>query len=56
MNEGVLISINDEIYNDDWMQYLIEGIPQRYDTKRILVSSQPYNVVNYLMYVLHNQL
>ena len=48
MNEGVLISINDEIYNDDWMQYLIEGIPQRYDTKRILDAYDSMPVYYYI--------
>lgn len=48
MNEAVLISINEIIYNDDWMQNLLNGIPQIYDTKRILDAYENMPVFFYL--------
>ena len=48
MNEGVLISINDEIFDDDWMKNLIKGISQIYDTKKILDAYESMPVYYYI--------
>ena len=48
MREGVLISINEEIFNDDWMQKLLNGIPQTYDTKRIVDAYENMPIYFYL--------